>query len=1531
VSGQVDTGSFRIKIAHVENDRSGIDIRIPIKITGPAVEIESIDLRIGYDADALQLKNVIPGAYLQSRGIKSFNYHLWPRDLNEPGYPSGLIRIIAELDSSAIDPNFIPDPRALQYMVYLEFAYPSDTGSGCNPQGLNFFWSGCGDNIIYTSGGDSIFISNNVFDTLGVNITNDTLLPTGSGAPTVCLTGLPLDYDKTVLRGIDFYDGGINIRCGDTLVLHKPFGFKIGFSALVMAGDTAYVPVMKTAGTEPIDGFEFLIAYDTSAATLLEAIPGEIFDIPGEYEWGYFNYRAQFQADIDHYDPAASGLVRVTGMANPYYTAPPRLPDSVVLFYLKFVLSRNPLWEGVFIPVQFYWTDCADNMATFYKNAEPIPLTKYHAISSGVYNHIGQAINQPADFPTFYGADDTCLSVIPAPTRFIDFTNGGIDNYHVDPIEVIGDINLNGITYEYADALLFAQYFVQGPSVFTVNEPAQTAASDINQDGIPLMIDDFQYMARMIYDHHLPTPGSNFSGTITTLPEMDDIRVIADLEKPGGAMFLTFLVPDSGVVVTIGHDVAWDSRYSFIGDTLKIIVFDLAGESIESGPREMLKLYYGGPPPKLIDAIAAGFNGEGVDLHIKEQVPFSIKIDSVKDIWPGQHAVVPVLKTGGPESMLGFDFLFAFDAAAMTIANVTAGDPFAIPGDYEWEYFTYRAGLTPCEGCPTGMLRVVGMADQNDGVHHPRETKLADNTTLFNLDFLINDDPWYKCQILPIWFIWTDCSDNAIVFKRDIDPTREVKLAISDKVFGWGGNEITGNLPFPSLIGANNSCIPNPSGEPSTERFINFYNGYIEIICADSIDYRGDLNLNGVVPEIADIILFSDYFLKGLSVFTIDPPTQIAYSDLNQDGAPLMIDDFQYLTRWTIDAREPVPGPSFYGEIFAADVNHTKKIGSNLEKPGGAILLTFYSPDSTLEPVLGADVDSMFLRYYQAHDTLKVIIFSLDGRPIDPGPQEILKINYNSAEPILVDAIAAGYNAEPIFLTIEDANPFGIQIDKIHNVIQGQYVNVPVKKTAGGEYIWGFDFLIGYDAAALTLDSVIPGAAFDIPGDYEWEYFNFRPASDFPCVGNCPSGMVQVVAFGDLYGGHKPLQMSLPDNFTLFTLRFVVSNDPAVECQKIPIRFFWTRCGDNEVAFGYDPDSLTDIKTGVSLGVYDWNGSLISDFAPIPTYLGDASCFSDPLPSTIEKYINFFNGYVETECADTIDTRGDINLNGIAFEFSDFVIFVNYFFYGLSAFTVDPNMQIPTTDIDLDNVPLEVNDLQLLIRTMSGEPDYFPIRSFPAEYGILDWPSQNQFDVMIHSDSAVGCLYFVFNVSDTLIDITPNPKISSMEFFPIIKNNLLKILIWSKDLNSIIAHDTIPLFNVNYSGQKPELSYLEGATLKGENINLSRITLDFPLNNDEPISPDLPTSFSLGQNWPNPFNLSTEIRFGLPVQSEWTIDIFNIQGQKIRTFSGFDPAGEINLFWDGTDKSGTVQPSGIYLYRLKAGSYSDSRKMILIK
>ena len=71
-------------------------------------------------------------------------------------------------------------------------------------------------------------------------------------------------------------------------------------------------------------------------------------------------------------------------------------------------------------------------------------------------------------------------------------------------------------------------------------------------------------------------------------------------------------------------------------------------------------------------------------------------------------------------------------------------EAFNIPGEYEWEYFTYRQSVNSNDSNPaaSGLIRVVGLADQNNGAHYPPQLMLPNDFTLFNLKFLVlNNTP----------------------------------------------------------------------------------------------------------------------------------------------------------------------------------------------------------------------------------------------------------------------------------------------------------------------------------------------------------------------------------------------------------------------------------------------------------------------------------------------------------------------------------------------------------------------------------------------------------------------------------------------------------------------------------------------------------------------------------------------------------------------------------------------------------------------
>lgn len=94
----------------------------------------------------------------------------------------------------------------------------------------------------------------------------------------------------------------------------------------------------------------------------------------------------------------------------------------------------------------------------------------------------------------------------------------------------------------------------------------------------------------------------------------------------------------------------------------------------------------------------------------------------------------------------------------------------------------------------------------------------------------------------------------------------------------------------------------------------------------------------------------------------------------------------------------------------------------------------------------------------------------------------------------------------------------------------------------------------------------------------------------------------------------------------------------------------------------------------------------------------------------------------------------------------------------------------------------------------------------------------------------------------------------------------------------------------------------------------------------------LPNIFSLAQNFPNPFNPTTEISFGLPFDGNVSVEIYDITGRRVRTLvNDYRPAGLYVVTWDGSNDHGTKVASGVYLYKLASGDKVITKKMVMLK
>ena len=121
---------------------------------------------------------------------------------------------------------------------------------------------------------------------------------------------------------------------------------------------------------------------------------------------------------------------------------------------------------------------------------------------------------------------------------------------------------------------------------------------------------------------------------------------------------------------------------------------------------------------------------------------------------------------------------------------------------------------------------------------------------------------------------------------------------------------------------------------------------------------------------------------------------------------------------------------------------------------------------------------------------------------------------------------------------------------------------------------------------------------------------------------------------------------------------------------------------------------------------------------------------------------------------------------------------------------------------------------------------------------------------------------------------------------------------------------------VSSSDMRIESGFLASPMLRGPLTGVSE-------SSDEGI----PVAFSLSQNFPNPFNPSTTIRYQLPRPAHVVLKLFSVLGQEVATLvNETQQAGTRSVVWNAVDVS-----SGVYFYRIQADSYSATMKLVLLK
>ncbi len=202
--------------------------------------------------------------------------------------------------------------------------------------------------------------------------------------------------------------------------------------------------------------------------------------------------------------------------------------------------------------------------------------------------------------------------------------------------------------------------------------------------------------------------------------------------------------------------------------------------------------------------------------------------------------------------------------------------------------------------------------------------------------------------------------------------------------------------------------------------------------------------------------------------------------------------------------------------------------------------------------------------------------------------------------------------------------------------------------------------------------------------------------------------------------------------------------------------------------------------------------------------------------------------------------------------------------------------------------------------------------------------------IAIRSNSKVQ----VRGIQFSMKNVSSNSQVSSIvskdftSSAALLKGTTLRSVLYAQSANSLAPGNTLVAV-INLPLTDETAVEIENVLIADAN-NQALSSVEWEILNTEDVS--VPSSYRLDQNYPNPFNPSTTFTFSVPQTSSVRIAVYNLLGQEVRTlFTGQMEQGTQTLTFDGKDKSGKTLSTGMYIYRMTAGSFIATKKMMLLK
>jgi len=362
--------------------------------------------------------------------------------------------------------------------------------------------------------------------------------------------------------------------------------------------------------------------------------------------------------------------------------------------------------------------------------------------------------------------------------------------------------------------------------------------------------------------------------------------------------------------------------------------------------------------------------------------------------------------------------------------------------------------------------------------------------------------------------------------------------------------------------------------------------------------------------------------------------------------------------------------------------------------------------------------------------------------------------------------------------------------------------------------------------------------------------------------------------------------------------------------------------GIADVGDGFHTDNLA-VGSGpiVTMQFYIINSSQFAGYAvPVTFSFRDVLYRTDNTMTGIDgtsieqEKIQYANGYVRIE-KDPGAKIGDINMNGIPFEIADAIYFTNYFINPVS-YPLSPQ-QLLISDVNQDGFGGTIADLVNMINNIIN----FGISNKPiAPRGAVAVGRVDD-GLVLSSQTELGGLALTLELPDGMDEVGVRSDLEALGLTMKTGHDgdVLRVVILGENGERIpsgtwqfITFDNAFAFDI----REIQIATADGALVTSVN-NLNGF---------------VPDDYALSQNYPNPFNPSTEISFYLPNSGKVTLTVFNLLGRNIVTLVDRElQSGSHTVVWDGREGDGSAASSGMYFYRITAGDFSDSKKMILLK